>query len=177
MFIRGFVAVVCPCCAGARALRRGRSCWHICDPPHSLHVLLRRLRGQMLDPRRSLHSLLRRSCLHICDPPPFNPLAFILPWSPLRGMGAFSSSRLDWRTQQPSVNGLKMNTARLTEHDPFAKIVSPMLRSSVGATAVTSAFAWNSAHIGKSRVRRCLGLCCSSEEQQGTSSSRHHTPL
>ena len=35
----------------------------------SLHVLLRRLWGQMPDPRQSLHRLLRRSCSHICDLP------------------------------------------------------------------------------------------------------------
>jgi hypothetical protein len=31
-------------------------------------LYLMRLWGQMLDPSRSLHFLLRRSCLHVCDP-------------------------------------------------------------------------------------------------------------
>ena len=46
-----------------------RLCSHICDPKHFFHWLLMRLRsrGQMLDPRHSLHSLMRSRSFRMND--------------------------------------------------------------------------------------------------------------
>ena len=52
------------------------ACSHICDPPHSLQWLFRRLWGQKLDPGPSLHL----PCSHMLDPPHSLHLLFSRLW-------------------------------------------------------------------------------------------------